>query len=96
MRQLDAIEAQRFQEICELTAKLAAGDMGKGLDQMIASDVVRQHRVAVACMAALDDVPRLVAALENPKKADVRDVAVFALRNWAGREKGHLTRLYDS
>ena len=95
VRQLDAIEAQRFKEICELTAKLAAGDMGKGLDQMIASDVVRQHRVAVACMAGLDDLPRLVAALENPKHADVRDVAIFALRNWVGREKGHLTRLHD-
>jgi hypothetical protein len=87
-------DPKAFKEVCDMTAKLAAGDLGKGLDELLAKDGRLQHRVAVACMGALDDVPRLVAALENPKSGEVRDHAVLALRNWIGREPGQLTKLY--
>jgi hypothetical protein len=92
---LAADQQKAFKEVCEMTGKLAAGDLGKGLDELLATDGWRQHRVAVACMGALDDVPRLVAALENQKSADVRDHAILVLRNWIGREPGQLTKLYS-
>jgi hypothetical protein len=78
-----------------MASKVASGNLGKGLDELLASDGEAKHRVAVACMGALDDLPRLVAALENPKYVDARDQAILTLRNWIGRRPGQLAKLYD-
>jgi hypothetical protein len=95
IKDLDTQGRKNYKEVIEMTAKLAAGDMGKGLDELVASDSKVKQRVAVACMAALDDMPRLVAALENPKSFDVRDQAILALRNWIGRQPGQITKLFE-
>jgi hypothetical protein len=95
VRGIDPSELKQRKEVIELTSKLAAGDLGKGLDELVASDSPVKQRVAVACMGALDDLPRLVAALENPKSVAVRDQAILTLRNWIGRQPGQIAKLYD-
>jgi hypothetical protein len=95
VRNLDTAELKHFKEACAVTSKLAAGDLGKGLDELVAGDGELQHRIAVSCMGALDELPRLVSALENAKYADVRDHAILTLRNWLGRQSGQLTKFYD-
>jgi hypothetical protein len=105
VKQLDALpeEVQKlgpanlkvYEQACDIVAKLVAGDIGKGLDSLVASDDIVKHRVAVATMGAVDDLPRLWAALENSKYRHVREQAVLTLRNWMGRQPGQLTKLRD-
>jgi hypothetical protein len=65
VRKLDVTELKNYKEACDILAKLAAGDLGKGLDELIASDSPLKRRVAVASMAAIDDINRLLGALDN-------------------------------
>ncbi len=95
VRKLDLAELKNYKEVCDVTAKLAAGDFGKGLDEMVKSDSPIKRRVAVACMGATDELPRLWDALENAKHRDVREQAVVTIRNWIGRHHGQITKLYD-
>ena len=82
-------------EACEIIAKLVTGDIGKGLDNLVAADDLLKRRVAVVTMGAIDDLPRLWEALENTKHRDVREQAVLTLRNWMGRQPGHITQLRE-
>ncbi|HYV36137.1 MAG TPA: hypothetical protein VE988_10565, partial [Gemmataceae bacterium] len=95
VRNLEPAETEKFKEICVITSKLASGDIGKGIDELLASDNVSKRRVAVACMGAFDDLPRLWAAMENAKHEDVREQAIHTMRNWIGRKPGQLTKLQD-
>jgi hypothetical protein len=95
VKNLQPADPKLFQQACEITGKLAAGDIGKNLDELVASDVPLKRRVAVASMSALDDLPRLWGALGNTKHRDVRDQAVHNLRHWIGRHPGQLAKLKD-
>ena len=95
VHKLDPAEQKNHKQVCEVTAKLANGDLGKGLDALVKSESPLERRVAVACMGALDELPRLWDALDNAKHSDVRDQAVVTLRNWIGRHHGQITKLYD-
>jgi hypothetical protein len=53
-----------------------------------------ERDVAVYALAALDDLPQLVAALSDPKHEDTRDAAIIALRHWIGRGPGQDSRLF--
>ena len=48
----------------------------------------------VYSFGAVDDVPRLLDALGDPKHPDVREAAVEALRAWIGRGPGFDMKLY--
>lgn len=93
--ELNDVEKKLLKDAGAIAKELMAGDLGKGLDAQIASKDAFNHRIAVACMGAIDDVPRLVAALENTTSPDVREQAVLTLRTWIGRQPGQLTKLYD-
>jgi hypothetical protein len=83
-------------EICDVCARLAAGkDFGKDLETMEKSASPIERLVAVAAMGAVDDLPRLWHALEDPKNADVRDQAIRTLRNWIGRKPGQVKKLFE-
>jgi hypothetical protein len=90
-----AIEEMAYKPIAGIVNKLVAGDINKGLDELINSGDPDKQRVALAAMAARDDLPRLVAALENPKSQNARERAAFVLRYWISRDKGQLTKLFD-
>ncbi len=49
---------------------------------------------AVLGLAALDDIDRVLQALEDPHQAEIRKAAVFALRHWIGDAAGRDPRLY--
>jgi hypothetical protein len=53
------------------------------------------RQVAVFSWGAIDDLPRLVAALTDPKRPEVRETAIDALRHWIGRGPGQDLQLYD-
>jgi hypothetical protein len=88
-------DAKNYELVKAMIGKMVAGDLGKGMDEMAKGDSELHRRVAVACMGALDDMPRLVGSLENPKYQDMRDQAILTLRNWIGREPGQLKKLYN-
>jgi hypothetical protein len=95
VQKLQPADQKVYEQACEITAKLVSGDIGKGLDELVASDDLVKRRVAVACMGAVDDLPRLWSALDNSKHRDVREQAVLTLRNWMGRQPGHITALRE-
>jgi hypothetical protein len=90
-----ATEDKVYKTIADVIGKLTMGDIGKGLDELVASGNADSQRIAVACLGARDDLPRLVGALENPKSQFVRERAAFILRQWISRDKGQLTKLFD-
>ena len=64
----------------------AAADMVKGGDAL-------ERRVAVTALGAVDDLSRLLAALDDGKHQDVREQAILVLRSWMGRAPGQLKAL---
>ncbi|HXG12298.1 MAG TPA: hypothetical protein VNK04_21260, partial [Gemmataceae bacterium] len=74
----------------EVLADLLAAD-DRGSDQARAR---LTRRMAVFGLAALDDLPRLTDALADPKRSDVRQTAIEALRHWIGKAAGNDAVLY--
>jgi hypothetical protein len=58
------------------------------------SRAAEMREFAVLGWNALDDLPRVVEALADPRSADVRDAAVLALRMWIGAYAGRDQELY--
>ncbi|HTU22675.1 MAG TPA: hypothetical protein VMG10_31840 [Gemmataceae bacterium] len=50
---------------------------------------------AVFSLAAINDIDRVMQALENPRQAELRKAAVIALRHWIGDAPGRDGRLYQ-
>jgi hypothetical protein len=72
---------------------LAKGPIGQGLDKLAQADNDHGPRVAAVVAGAVDDLPRMTAALAH-KRAEVRDLAVLVLRTWLGRAPGQAERLF--
>jgi hypothetical protein len=66
----------------------------EALTETLRSTDADERAVAVYALAAVDDLPQLVAALSDPKHEDTRDVAIIALRHWIGRGPGQDLRLF--
>jgi hypothetical protein len=49
---------------------------------------------AVYGLAALEDLPRVVGALADPRSPEIREAAIVALRHWIGAAPGHDQELY--
>lgn len=49
---------------------------------------------ALLSLAAIDDIDRVMQALEDPRHAEARKAAVIALRHWIADDAGHDRRLY--
>jgi hypothetical protein len=79
----------------KLREAIASKPIGEVLDDFVNSEDPLERRIAVLAMGALDDLPRLAAALRNNKHADVWDNAVLALRHWIGRGPGQDMKLYN-
>ena len=88
-------EEKLHKDVCHCAHRLATEPIDKVLDEMLASDSELQRRAAVVILGALDKIPRLFEALNDPKHADERDQAVLVLRHWVGRAPGQATKLYD-
>jgi hypothetical protein len=89
-----AEEDKTFKAICAAAARLNDGPVGPTLDALLKSDNRVDRRVGVTAAGALDDLPRLVGALDDAKHAGARDQAVLVLRNWMGRGPGQVGKLY--
>jgi hypothetical protein len=72
------------------------GNVQEALTESLNSDNPNARRIAVYGLGALDDLPGLIAALSDSKHADVRNIAVVALRHWIGRERGQDLKLYEA
>ena len=79
----------------KLREAISSKPVGEVLDEFVNSDDPLERRIAVLAMGALDDLPRLAAALRNNKHPDVWDNAVLALRHWIGRGPGQDMKLYN-
>jgi hypothetical protein len=54
-----------------------------------------QRQFATLGLAALEELPRVAEAMDDSKRADVRDAAVLALRAWIGDRAGRDAVLYQ-
>ena len=74
------------QSLDELSGRLFDKPI-KVLDEELDATKPKRRELAVFCLGAVDDLPRLLDALRH-EKVDVRDAAVMALRHWLGRRPG--------
>ncbi len=80
----------------KLGKQLENSRLEPSLKRMIRSDQAAERRVGVVLTAAVDQLPLVIQALENPRHADLRTAAVNALLHWIGREPGQDTRLFQA
>jgi hypothetical protein len=73
--------------------QLLKGKLSEALDRLMKAKDERGPRVATVIAGAVDDLPRLVGALADPR-GDVREQAVLVLRNWLGRRPGQADKLF--
>ncbi len=84
-----------FKAICSSCACLNEGKVGPMLDILLRSQEKGDRLVGVTVAGAIDDLPRVLKALIDPKHADLRDHSILVLRHWMGRGRGHLEQLHD-
>lgn len=76
--------------------KLRSGERTATLKKLLHDKNWADRLVGVTLAGALEDLPTLVAALEDEHQPDVRDHAVLVLRHWLGRGPQDLRRLYEA
>jgi hypothetical protein len=86
-------EKKKLQSINADARQLLKGTLKEALDRLMRAKDERGPRVATVIAGAVDDLPRLTAALAD-KRRDVRDQAVLVLRNWLGRRPGQADKLF--
>jgi hypothetical protein len=86
-------EKKKLQLINAYAQQLLKGSLKDALDRLMQAKDERGPRVAVVVAGAVDDLPRLTAALADPR-GEVRDQAVLVLRNWLGRRPGQADKLF--
>jgi hypothetical protein len=96
VRPLDDKESKLFQEICTCAGHLTAKDVGKVVDHFLHSANKVERLFGVTAAGAVDDLPRVLTALADPKYADLRDHTVLVLRNWMGRGPGQVEKLHEA
>jgi len=94
VKPLDDRETILFKELCADTLKLAQGDLGTGLDQLLQSENKVDRLVGLTIAGGTDDLTRVFATLMNSKDQATRDQAILVLRHWLGREPGQLKKLH--
>jgi hypothetical protein len=81
----------------QIQRRLLAGEsISAVLEENIHGADANQRGMAVFGLGAIDDVLHLLEALIDSKHVDVRDVAVVALRQWIGRNRGQDRLLYET
>ena len=86
-------EKARFTKMCAVAEKFGGKAPIGVAATLVKSDDELERRVAVTAMGALDDLPHLLAALEDAKHKDVREQTILVLRSWMGRSSGQLKGL---
>jgi hypothetical protein len=94
VKPMTAEEKTKLQLVSADAKQLEKGSLKEGLDGLMEAKTIHGPRVAVVIAGALDDLPRVIAALGDPKRADVREMAVLVLRNWLGRGPGQADKLF--
>jgi hypothetical protein len=76
--------------------KLAAAAPETVVDELIAAEDPLTRRGGLILAGAFDLVPKLIDALADPKRADVRENAIMVLRHWIGRSAGQDQKLFEA
>jgi hypothetical protein len=82
---LDAKTEKVFEAVAASAQRLDGTPLGAGLDKLMGSEQRMDRLVGVTLAGAVDDLPRVLRGLEDPKHADLRDHAILVLRHWLGR-----------
>lgn len=80
----------------ELSKQLAGAAIDVVLTGNLRDPESMTRILAVRCLAAVDDLPRLLDALNNERFVDVRLVAIEALRHWIGLRPDNDQKLYQA
>ena len=82
--------------VTDLRKALEKKKVGRALADALQARKAASRLLAVACFEALDDLPALLAALEEGCDRDVRLAAVGALHFWVSRGAEYPARLYQA
>lgn len=89
-------EAKLLKQISTCISCVMTGPIGPALEKLVESENKTERLVGVTMLGAVDDLPRLIACLEDSKHPDVRSHAIVVLRNWMGRERGQVRKLFTA
>src|SRR5262249_26313438 len=87
-------EQKKFQELCTSVRQLHSGAIDKVLEKFLTSANPMERKGGVVILGALDKLPRLMEALNDPKHVDVREQSIIVLRSWIGRAGGQAEKFY--
>jgi hypothetical protein len=87
---------QRLAMFAKFRQLALSKSLDAAIDEFLNSDDPLERRMAVFAFGALDELPRLGKALSQPRKRDVWDDAVLALKHWIGRCPGQDAMLYNA
>jgi hypothetical protein len=94
VKPLDDREEKTSKALAAAMGKLAQGDLGKGLDNLLQSEQKLERLAGITMAGAVDDLPRIFGVLMTSKDTATRDFAIVALRHWLGREPGQLKKMH--
>ncbi len=91
----EGLTAERKARLEKLRELLSSKSIDEGLEKLIQSDNVKERKLALSAMAALDDIPLMAKYMSVTKHPDVLDNGILALRHWIGRGPGQDQKLYQ-
>lgn len=89
----DEKQKARFARMCAAAEAMAIKNPVAVAAGLVHDEDALTRRVGVTALAAIDDVPHLLAALNDAKHQDVREQAILVLRSWMGNSSGQLKAL---
>ncbi len=94
---MSADELVKFKAVCAVAKDwgIQRAKISAAMAQATSSNSELQRKAAVVALGAVDELPRVLDALNDKDHADTRAMAILVLRNWLGREAGQSAHLYD-
>lgn len=91
----EALTPERKARLIKLRELLSGKSIDDGLEKLIQSDDVKERKLALSAMAALDDIPLMAKYMSVTRHPDVLDNGILALRHWIGRGPGQDQKFYQ-
>jgi hypothetical protein len=95
IRPTTAEEKKFHEKLCAWARHLGEGSLDAALEKSLKSKDPYERKGAVVCLGAMDKLQRLVDVLGGSKHADERDKSIVVLRNFIGRGKGQIEKVYE-
>jgi hypothetical protein len=88
-------EKAEFKKMCMAATKFNGDNRLDTALEMTQSAQEMDRLVGVTALGALDALPQLLVAINDPKHADVRRQSILVLRQWLGRAPGQIKKFQN-